>query len=73
MQDKEDVPIQSEKEVDLGLGISSLHEVPVISIWTTPTKEDDTTLDLLEFHSLLSKSTKKDDRNRPSLGHEHQV
>jgi len=51
MQDKEDVPIQSKKEVDFGLGISSLHKIPMTSIRTIPTKEEDVTLDLLEFRS----------------------
>jgi hypothetical protein len=51
MQDKEDVPIQSKKEVDLGLGVSSLHEVHVTSIRTISNKEEDANLDLMELYS----------------------
>jgi hypothetical protein len=51
MQEKEDVPIQSQKEAKLGLVVPSLQEVLVTSIWTIPTKVDDVTLDIQEFHS----------------------
>jgi hypothetical protein len=51
MQNKEDVPTQFEKEAEFSLGISSLQEVQTTSIWTIPVEEEDTTLDLLEFHS----------------------
>lgn len=49
MPNKEDIPTQSQIEVELGLGISSFQEVPMTSTQTIPTKEEDTTLDLLEF------------------------
>jgi hypothetical protein len=51
MQEKEDVPTQSQKEAKLGLVVPSLQEVLMTSIWTIPTKVDDVTLDIQEFHS----------------------
>jgi hypothetical protein len=32
MQDKEDFPIQSQRKVELGLGMASLQEVPMTSL-----------------------------------------
>jgi hypothetical protein len=37
MQDKEDVPIQSQREAKLGLAMASFQEVPLTSIRTIPT------------------------------------
>jgi hypothetical protein len=46
MQDKEDVLTQSQREAKLGLVMPSLHEVPLISIWTIPTKVDVVIIDI---------------------------
>jgi hypothetical protein len=53
MQNKEDVPTQSQIEAELSLGISSIQEVLATSIRTIPTKEEDAILDLLEFCSPM--------------------
>ncbi len=49
MQDKEDVSIEFQLEVELGLGVASLQEVPMISTQTIPIEEEVATLDLQEF------------------------
>jgi hypothetical protein len=38
MQEKEDVPIQSQRETKLDLVVPSFQEVPMTSIQTIPTK-----------------------------------
>ncbi len=43
MQDKEDVPTQSQREIKFGLVVASFQEVLVSSIQTIPTKVDDAT------------------------------
>ncbi len=37
MHNKEDFPIQSKREVELGLGLASVQEVRMTSTWTIPT------------------------------------
>jgi hypothetical protein len=49
MQDKEDFPIHSQREVELGLGVASLQEVQMTSTWTIPIEDEDAILDLKEF------------------------
>ncbi len=51
MQDKEDVPTQSQREIKFGLVVASFQEVLVSSIQTIPTKVDDATPYVQKFCS----------------------
>jgi hypothetical protein len=51
MQDKEDVPTQSQKEPKLNLVVPSLQNVSVPSIQNIPTEVDDANINIQEFHS----------------------
>jgi hypothetical protein len=55
MQDKENVPTQSQKEAELDLAMPFLQEVPMISIQTIPTKVNNVIIDVQEFHSPQQK------------------
>jgi hypothetical protein len=46
MQNKEDVPTQSQREAELDLAMPSLQGVPVTSIWTIPTEVDNAIIDV---------------------------
>jgi hypothetical protein len=59
MQDKEDVPIQSQREAKLGLGMPSFQEVPMISTRTIPIEVDYVTIEVQEFHSPQQDSWKR--------------
>jgi hypothetical protein len=52
MQNKEDVPTQSQREIELSLVVPSLQKVPMISTRTIPTEVDYITIDIKEFRSL---------------------
>ncbi len=51
MQNKEDVPTQSQRKAKLDLAMPSLQEVPMTSIWTIPTEVDNAIIDVQEFRS----------------------
>jgi hypothetical protein len=51
MQNKEDVPTQSQREAELDLAMPSVQEVPLTSIRTIPTEVDNAIIDVQEFHS----------------------
>jgi hypothetical protein len=46
MQNKEGVPIQSQRKVELSLAVASIQEVLVTSTRTIPTKVDDAIVDI---------------------------
>ncbi len=70
MQDKEDVPIQSQREAKLGLAVASFQEVLVSSTRIIPTKIDDVTSRSFVFHN---KNVGEDNGSRLPLVQEHQV
>jgi len=51
MQNKEDVPTQSQRKAELDLAMPSLQGVPVTSIWTIPTEVNNAIIDVQEFRS----------------------
>ncbi len=52
MQNKEGVPIQSHKKVELSLGVASFQKVIVTSIQIIPTQVDDATIDIPKLFIL---------------------
>ncbi len=56
---EEDVPTQSQKEVELGLIVLSFQEVIVISTQTIPIEVDDMIVDVQEFHSPQQECQKR--------------